>query len=156
MKKLAIALAPLLATACTGAEVATTGASVAGLFLGARPVASTPALNQRELDSANKRAKDAYVSVRMASRRGAIPPTQNQDTARPNFCAMVVADLAVVSDAGGMASALICRIDHHLDRAQAALENGLAPAYAENLAKADNLTDQLTEIIRKADEGAPQ
>src|SRR5687767_12790252 len=113
MKRL-LFLAPLLATACTGAEVATTGASVAGLFLGARPVASTPALNQRELQGANKRAKDAYVAVRMASRRGAIPPTQDQDTARPNFCEMVIADLAVVSDAGGTASALICRIDHHL------------------------------------------
>lgn len=157
MSRKLLLVAPLMAlSACTATDAIGPAAGVAGLFLGGQRAAAAVQLNKRELDSANKRAKDAYVAVKMASRRGAIPPTQDQDTARPNFCAMVIADLAVVTDAGGTASALICRIDHHLDRAQTAFENGLGPLYAENLAKADSLTDQLTDIIRKADEGAPQ
>jgi hypothetical protein len=113
-------------------------------------------MNQRELDAANKRADEANYAAKMASRRGVIPPTQDQDTARPNFCEMVVTNLAIITDMAGKASELICRMDHHLDLAEHALKNHLASSYAENLAKADSYTSELTALIRKADEGAPQ
>lgn len=158
MKK-CLFIAPLLAlTGCGAGEIATTGAGVAGLFLGTRPVVAAPAvaLNRELLVSAEKRGKDLGNALTMAARRGIISATQDQDTARPNFCEMVIKEVAVVTDPGGIASALTCRMDHHLDQAGWAFEHGDKAVFETSLGKAHTYMDQLSAIISSADQGVPQ
>lgn len=147
-------LAPLLAlTACTAGEVASTGASVAGLFLGARPVAvaSATTIDERLLIGANALAETTFLASTMAFQTGALPRSTDPDTARENFCELVMAELAMLTDNdGSTALALRCRIEHHLDMAGLARKSNDAVAYAENLAKAGAYNAQLTRLVSNA------
>jgi hypothetical protein len=145
---------PLLIGGCSAGEVASTGAGVASLFLSARPVSqAVPAsIDKRLLIGANSLYETTALAGKMAFQTGAIPVSQDADTARDNFCDMVVAEpsLAIVTDEGGTVLALGCRIDHHLDMAQASMESNNAVSYAEHLAKAGAYNAQLTRLISNA------
>lgn len=128
-------------------------AGVASLLLGqVRQTAETIALDQTKLSAANRLAQSVAVNLTGAFQSRAMAASEDDDTARPrpNFCAMVIADLAAITDEGGRALALGCRIEHHLDRADAAFDARDPVAYADNLAKADAYTNQLAEMVRVA------
>ncbi|MEA3044586.1 MAG: hypothetical protein QOH47_2424 [Sphingomonadales bacterium] len=149
MKRILAALVALSLSGCaTLRDVGVPALSVAGLLFGQRaaPTAVAP-LDQSKLAAANNLAASAADSLTMAFTSGQIARSQDQDTARPNFCPMVIANLAVITDEGGRALALGCKIEHHLDRAEAAFEARDAVAYADNLAKADTYTGQLTAMV---------
>jgi hypothetical protein len=112
--------------------------------------ATAERLDPEKLDVAEKRAKDAFVMLELAT---AIAPSVDPDVRHPNFCKMAIDDIAVLTDAGGLASALTCKIEDHLDQAGVALKNGDKPNYDKNLTRAESLTDQLTEMIRTAQKG---
>lgn len=156
MKRLALIplAAILLATGgCATRDLATVGTGLAGLFLGNRTApAATVALDQTKLTAANHLAQAVAANLAAAFRSGAMAASEDDDTDRPraNFCAMVIADLASITDEGGRALALGCRIEHHLDRADAAFDARDAVAYADNLVKADTYTNQLAEMVRVA------
>jgi hypothetical protein len=153
MKMRFLFLAPLLLGGCGIGEIASTGAGVAGLFLGGRPVTQVGNIDKRLLIGANSLYETTALAGKMAFQSGALSVSQDADTARENFCELVVAEpksLAVVTDEGGRALALGCRIDHHLDRAQAAMESSNAVAYAEHLAQAGTHNAELTRLISSA------
>lgn len=148
-------LAPLLAlTGCSVSEVATTGASVAGLFLSARPQASgvVQSIDKRLLIAANSAAEGTFLAGDMAFQMGTLPTSQDPDTARDNFCELVTAEpsLAIVTDQSGEALALRCRIEHHLDLAELAEKSNNLPAFTENLASAGSYNRQLAKLISDA------
>lgn len=155
MKKLL--LAPSLAAAlvlpgCAGTtlrDFAGPAIGVVGAILGARTAtqASVIALDAAKLNTANRFARSVFNNVTLAGRANQIAPSNDDDTARANFCELVVADLATVTDEGGRTMRLICLVQHHLNRAEAALEARDPVAYAEHLAKADTFTDQLQAIV---------
>jgi hypothetical protein len=154
MKKRFTALfVPLLLGGCGAGEIASTGAGLAGLFLSARPIAaSSTTIDERLLIGANSLAETTFLAGTMAFQTGALPRSQDADTARENFCDMVTAEpsLAVITDEGGSALALRCRIEHHLDMAGLARKSNNAVAYAENLAKAGAYNATLTRMISTA------
>lgn len=123
------------------------GAGLALLGQRASAPAGSVALDASKLTAANHLAQSVYDSLSLAGLSGRIAPSTDADTARANFCDLVVAELAVVTDEGGRASSLSCLIDHHLDRAKAALDARDAPTYAEHLAKADTYTNQLRAMV---------
>lgn len=151
MKRFTLLLVPLLIGGCGAGEIAT-GAGIAGMFLGGRPVQQTANIDKRLLIGANSLYETTALAGKMAFQTGVLPVSQDADTARENFCDMVVAEpsLAIVTDEGGTALALGCRIDHHLDMAQASMESNNAVSYAEHLAKAGAFNAQLTRIISNA------
>jgi hypothetical protein len=153
MKRFSLLFVPLLLGGCGVGEIASTGAGVAGLFLGGRPVASSTTIDERLLIGANSLAETTFLAGTMAFQTGALPVSQDADTARENFCELVTAEpksLAVVTDEGGTALALRCRIEHHLDMAEFASKSNNPVAYAENLAKAGAYNAQLTRMISSA------
>lgn len=159
MKRLLFAplLVLVLALAgCGAGKIATTGASVAGLFLSARPqvaaAAGASTIDERLLIGANSLAETTFLAGQMAFQTGALAASEDADTARPNFCDLVVAEpsLAIITDEGGTALALRCRIEHHLDMAEFAKKSNNPVAYGENLAKAGAFNAQLTRMISNA------
>lgn len=155
-------LAPLAALLLGGCGAAEMGATAAGLFLGgqaAKPAQpAAVAIDQKLLKTAAKRATEATESFTAAAVAGRIPASGDSDTARPNFCKLVIEGLAILdeSNAGSKGSALTCWIEHHADRAGAAIDAGDGTAYAEHLGKLETYTDQLVALVRAANRGAAQ
>ena len=149
MKRLLfLALLPL--TACTGAEVATTGASVAGLFLAGRPAPTAPVpITEERLSDKVKLATAEGSRLADYFETGRLPRSTSPDTAHPNFCPMVIADLAQIAllDDGGNALALRCRIIYHREKAKSAFEDRNAAAYDDQLDKMDGAIGRLTAIL---------
>lgn len=158
---LLVPLAALSLSACATADLAGSAVGIGGLLLGQRPIVAAPpaTISARELKSANKLAQTVFESLQVAFSNGTMPISTSPDTARPNFCKMVEADLAQIlsGDAGGQASELTCRIEHELDGAKAALEAHTpdAASYTEHLGRADTLTDQLRQLIAHSRTGSP-
>jgi hypothetical protein len=155
MKRFAIVAAIVLSlTGCAGWQnAAGIGLGGLGVLLGAAPPpAGAIVLDQTKLTAANHLARSVADNLTAAFTSGAIARSNDPDTGRPraNFCAMVMADLATITDEGGRALALGCRIEHHLDRAGAAFDARDPVAFADNLAKADSYTNQLAELVRAA------
>lgn len=157
MKRFAIIAAIVLSlTGCAGWQNVAGPAlgGLGGLLLGQQQQATNAVLglDQTKLTAANHLATAVAANLAAAFRSGAMASSEDDDTARPraNFCAMVLADLASITDEGGRALALGCRIEHHLDRADAAFDARDTVAYADNLAKADTYTNQLAEMVRVA------
>lgn len=146
-------LAPMLALAgCGAGEIASTGAGVAGLFLGARPAATAPAvvpISEERLSDKVKLATAEGNRLADYFETGRIPTSTSPDTAHPNFCPMVIADMAVIAplDDGGAALALKCRILYHREKAKTAFEDRNAAAYDDQLDKMDGAIGKLTLIL---------
>lgn len=147
-KRILAALSLTLALpGCSLTDVIGPVLSAGSLLVAARPAPGAVALDASKLTAANHLAESVYDSLAMAGLSGRIAVSTDQDVARPNFCELVVAELAEVTDEGGRASKLTCLIDHHLDRAKAGLDARDPVAYAEHLAKADTYTNQLRAIV---------
>ena len=145
-----ILLAPLAAlslSACSLTDYIGPVLSAGSLLIAARPAPAAASLDASKVVSAAHLAESVFDSFAMAGLDGRIARSTDADVGRPNFCEMVVAELATVTDEGGRASKLSCLIEHHIDRARAALDARDAVAYADNLAKADTYTNQLRAMI---------
>jgi hypothetical protein len=82
---------------------------------------------------------------------GRLPTSTSPDTAHPQFCPMVVAELAQIgpADDGGAALALGCQIQYHLGKAKSAYEDRNGLVYNDQIVKADGLIAQLTSILNR-------
>lgn len=156
MKRRFLYLAPLLAlSGCGAGEIASAGSLAVSAFSAFGPKSAQVAqtIDTRLLIGANSLAETTFLAGTMAFQTGALPVSQDADTARENFCELVTAEpvsLAVITDDGGTALALRCRIEHHLDMAEFASKSNNPVAYAENLAKAGAYNAQLTRMISNA------
>jgi hypothetical protein len=154
-------IAPLIAilalSACSAVDLVGPALGAGSLLLGARQ-SSAPAepFTKDKLEAAEKRGTELGLSLELAAKNGMIAPSADADTQRPNFCEMVVKNVAYVTDAGGTASALTCGIEAELDQAGYAFEHHDKPLYDSSLGKADSLMDQLAAMIRTANQGAPR
>lgn len=107
--------------------------------------------------------KSLYLSTvkrgAAAFRSGAITPSADADVQRDNFCQLVLAEptgngLAVISDRGGMISAIECRAKAEVDNLINAYERGDAVAYAAAKGKAAGFIKQMDDIISTAEKEA--
>jgi hypothetical protein len=162
------ALTPVLAVllaGCGAREIMMGVATLGGAAVGAggrEAAAPAPAagIDQRLLKAAAKRAIETLESFTTAAKARRIPMSPDPDTARPNFCRLVVEGLAILDESqpGSRGSALSCWIEHHASRAAAAVDANDPAAYAENVGKLDTYTDQLVALVRAANasQGAAQ
>ena len=155
MKRLLLLALPMALSGCGPGEIASAGSLAVSAFSafapkGATQVAQT--IDTRLLIGANSLAETTFLAGTMAFQTGALPPSQDADTTRENFCELVTAEpsLAIITDDGGTALALRCRIEYHLDMAGLASKSNNPVAYAENLAKAGAYNAQLTRMISSA------
>lgn len=150
-----LALAALSLSGCGAREILTGIATVGGVAVGAGAGAAQTApavpMDQDKLQIRVRLATAEADRMTEAFESGRLPSSTSPDTAHPQFCPMVIADLAQIGamDDGGQALANGCRVKYHLGKAKSAYEDGNAAVYADQLGKADGFLAQLTATLNR-------
>jgi len=151
MKRLTLLLVPLLLGGCGAREimmgVATLGGAVAGST--AQQQAQPVVITEERLSDKVRLATSEGNRLADYFETGRLPASTSPDTAHPNFCPMVIANLAQIAllDDGGNALSLRCQITYHREKAKSAFEDRNAAAYDDHLDKMDGAINRLTQIL---------
>lgn len=139
-------LAALLLAGCDYGAITSAGSAAVGIgsILLHKNGPAAQAVDPQLLKSDIKRAHEAIDSFTAAANDGHIARSSDPDTARPNFCKLVMDDLAILdmSNAGSKGSALTCQIEYYAEHPEAG-----------GLAKLETYTDQLVALVKAANEG---
>jgi hypothetical protein len=131
---------------CTEA-LSLVGGLAGGMAGGPATVADRTTLDERAALGIETGYQVAAQLALVAFQTGFVAPSQDADVQRDNFCEMVVAGLAVVTDRGGQIAALDCRAHHAVTMMRRAYDAGNAASFAVAFAEARRLVTEMTSII---------
>lgn len=86
----------------------------------------------------------------VAFKVGIVAPSKDADVKRANFCQLVLAGLAVVTDRGGQVAALDCKAYSALQKVRAAYDAGNATSYAAAFEQAKRLIESFSDASQGA------